>query len=62
MTITTIDQTTIDHRLHADAEEDPGVVGRERDEGAPRRCRNRCRRAPACRRRCAPAQRSELCI
>ena len=34
MTITTIDQTTIDHRHQADAEEDPGVVGRVSDEGA----------------------------
>ena len=35
MTITTIDQTTIDHRPHAEAEEHPGVVGRGSDAGGP---------------------------
>ena len=34
MTITTIDQSTIDRSHNADAEEDPGVVGRGSDAGA----------------------------
>ena len=35
MTVTTIDQTTIDHRPQAEAKEHPGVVGRSSDAGGP---------------------------